>query len=128
MKVELPIGDVADRVSILEIKVARIHRPEAQRHIAAELAELRRAWDAEGLPPLASLPQWSELCAVNLALWEVEDALREREGRGDFGGAFVAEARSVYRLNDRRAAVKRAISEALGSRWVEEKSYAGDSG
>ncbi len=128
MKVELPIGDVADRASILQIKAARIPRPEAQRHIAEELAELRRAWDAEGLPPLASLPQWAELCAVNLALWEVEDALREREARGDFGAAFVADARSVYRLNDRRAAVKRAISEALGSRWVEEKSYADGSG
>ena len=65
---------------------------------------------------------------MNLALWEVEDALREREARGDFCAAFVADARSVYRLNDRRAAVKRAISEALGSRWVEEKSYTDASG
>ena len=56
-------------------------------------------------------------------LWEVEDDLRDCERRGDFGVAFVELARSVYRLNDRRARLKREINEWLGSRWIEEKSY-----
>ncbi len=53
----------------------------------------------------------------------VEDRLREHEARGDFGGAFVELARSVYALNDRRAELKRAISIELGSELVEVKSY-----
>jgi hypothetical protein len=62
---------------------------------------------------------------VNRELWEVEDRLREHESRSDFGADFVALARSVYRLNDRRASAKRSINLASGSLIVEEKSYKG---
>ena len=58
---------------------------------------------------------------MNAALWDVEDALRLHEARGEFGPEFVARARSVYTINDRRAALKRAINLRLGSELVEEK-------
>ena len=61
---------------------------------------------------------------VNAALWDIEDAIRVCEQNGDFGPHFIELARSVYRHNDRRAAIKHAINTLLGSPLVEEKSYA----
>ena len=116
------VGDVLDRVTILEIKRARV--PAARRpHVEAELAALRAAWAAADLPAPDGVPEYAELSAVNLALWEVEDRLRAAEARGDFGPAFVADARSVYRTNDRRAALKRAVNERFGSAIREEKVH-----
>ena len=65
----------------------------------------------------------ADLRRVNEELWEIEDAIRECERRQDFGPRFVELARSVYRSNDRRAALKRRVNELLGSAIVEEKSY-----
>ena len=65
----------------------------------------------------------AELRQVNEALWEIEDAIRAEEAAGRFGDRFVALARQVYLTNDRRAELKRAINEAMGSELVEEKSY-----
>jgi hypothetical protein len=61
---------------------------------------------------------------VNRRLWDVEDRLREHEARGDFGATFVELARSVYRLNDARAAAKKSINERSGSLIVEENHAA----
>ena len=65
----------------------------------------------------------AELARVNEALWEVEDRLRMAEAAGSFGDAFIADARSVYRRNDRRAALKRALNLRLGSTLIEEKVH-----
>ena len=65
----------------------------------------------------------AELKRVNARLWDVEDAIRECDARGDFGTDFVELARAVYRLNDERARLKKAINVLSGSRLVEEKSY-----
>ncbi|MDX1485026.1 MAG: DUF6165 family protein, partial [Alphaproteobacteria bacterium] len=66
----------------------------------------------------------AELKAINEKLWEIEDDIRDCERHGDFGEKFIALARSVYRTNDQRVAVKRRINEALGSDLMDEKSYA----
>jgi hypothetical protein len=58
----------------------------------------------------------------------VEDQIREAEARQTFDDAFVALARSVYELNDRRAALKRKIDDAIGSRFREVKTYAAQAG
>lgn len=123
MKVEIPLGDVVDKITILDIKRRKLTRPEALQNVERERAALLAAWSGAGLPDPAELPEWAPLGEVNAALWEVEDDLRAREAQGDFGEAFVEAARSVYKLNDRRAALKRAINERLGSELVEEKSY-----
>jgi hypothetical protein len=65
----------------------------------------------------------AELRRVNAKLWDVEDAIRECDARGDFGQCFIDLARAVYRLNDERSRLKKAINLASGSRLVEEKSY-----
>ncbi len=124
MKVELPLGDVVDRVSIDLLKERHLDDPSALAHVREELATLRAAWEAEGHPPMEELKAWQPLLEVNGRLWEVEDALRGCERQGRFDEHFVQLARSVYQLNDRRAALKRQLNEALGSRLVEQKSYA----
>lgn len=116
------IGDVLDRLTILELKLARL--PVPRRNSAAEEhAALGAAWREAGLPDPVEVPEYLPLAAVNLALWEVEDRLRAAESRGDFGPAFVADARAVYRTNDHRAALKRAVNLRFGSRLVEEKLH-----
>ena len=68
-----------------------------------------------------------ELRSVNEALWDIEDGIRDCERAGDFGTKFIELARSVYAKNDHRAALKRKINVLLGSKLIEEKSYAGAS-
>jgi len=123
MKVETSTGNVADRISILLLKLERIPDEDARAHIERELAALVAAWEEAALPPRGDLAPWPRLHDVNRHLWEVEDALRRHEAEGDFGPEFIALARSVYRLNDERAALKRQISEATGSVFVDQKSY-----
>jgi hypothetical protein len=121
-------GELLDKITILEIKAARIDDPAKLAHVRNELAALVAARDralaADELEPLAGLI--AELRAANAALWDAEDALRRCERDGDFGADFVALARSVYRTNDQRAALKRQINELLGSELFEEKHYASE--
>ena len=123
MKVETSFGDVVDRVTILRLKVARIADPARSAMAAHERAVLEADWERSGLPPMETLPEFTELERVNAALWQVEDDLRAYEAARDFGTAFVAAARSVYQLNDERAGWKRQLNERLGSTIVEVKSY-----
>lgn len=117
--VEVSAGELFDKISILEIKNERIADPDKLANIRAELEALRSA--AAGLtPPAETL---SAIKKVNEELWEIEDAIRVCESKKEFGDEFVKLARSVYFTNDRRAALKREINEAVGSRLVEEKSY-----
>lgn len=122
--IEVPAGDLIDRITILEIKAARIGDAGKLANVQAELSALSAVWerDVPDSPELRSARD--ALAAVNLALWEIEDAIRLCERDGDFGPRFVELARSVYRTNDRRAALKREINALTGSRLVEEKSYA----
>jgi hypothetical protein len=69
------------------------------------------------------LPERPQLAAVNAELWEIEDTLRRHERSGDFGPEFVRQARDVYRLNDRRAALKATIDQRLDSAFHEPKLY-----
>ena len=125
MNILVPIspGELLDKITILEIKLARIADP-------AKLANVRRELEALGaveatLGPADSLPALRQsLRAINETLWEIEDDIRDCERAGDFGPRFVELARAVYHTNDRRAAVKREVNLALGSRLIEEKSYA----
>jgi hypothetical protein len=119
VKIDISPGELFDRLTILEIKLARI--PDKRAVLGPEytaLAAERTTLKAEGLDRLVA-----ELMAVNTTLWEVEDGLRDHERRRDFGPSFVELARSVYFNNDRRSAIKRQINMLLGSTLTEEKSY-----
>ena len=114
-------GELADKISILEIKRERLRAPDAVANVMRELAALMRVLEPVG-PRIAA--ERAALAAVNTRLWEIEDAIREKEAAQDFGPDFVALARSVYRENDARGRVKAAINRRLGSTLVEEKQYA----
>lgn len=116
---EIPVspGEVADRITILRIKSCRLADPEDRALAQLRLLELQRR---------LQLPEHLEerlqsLQRVNEALWDAEDRVRELEAEGSFGDEFTAVARSIYRLNDERHAIKRALDLAMGSR-SEEKS------
>jgi len=68
-------------------------------------------------------PKKEALTSVNSELWRVEDEIREKESQKEFDNVFIELARSIYRLNDLRATIKREINSALLSEIVEEKSY-----
>ncbi|MHC4839821.1 MAG: DUF6165 family protein [Planctomycetota bacterium] len=123
MKVELPHGDIVDKVTILVIKETNIDDETKVKHVKNELQVLRESWSEEGLPTMEELEDWQPLLDVNQKLWNVEDEIRECERQGDFGETFIKLARSVYRLNDQRAKHKNNISIALGSKLLEQKSY-----
>ena len=123
MKVELPLGDVVDKISILRIKSQRINNEDKLKNVHRELNVLLAAWAETEHPPLTELSEWDGLLTVNGSLWTVEDDLRILEAKQDFGDEFVKLARSVYFLNDKRANLKKSINIALGSDLVEEKSY-----
>jgi Flp pilus assembly protein TadD len=112
--VEVAPGELLDRISILRIKCERLADEPKRRNCRVELAVLERA-RAEALPRTSDLAILeAELKAVNEQLWDIEDAIRVCERDRDFGPRFVELARSVYKGNDRRAALKRRINELLG--------------
>ena len=121
--VEIAPGELIDKITILEIKSERITDAAKRHHVGTELALLVAARD-RAVPSSAKLARLAtELKAVNEARWQVEDEIRLCERDEDFGPRFVALARSAYRTNDQRAALKRQINELLGSKLIEEKSY-----
>jgi hypothetical protein len=125
IRAPIAIGELIDKIAILEIKAERISDQQKLRNVAAELTMLRALKTNAGLDTAEMEPYAQELRSINATLWEIEDALRELEAQHDFGPHFVKLARSVYQTNDRRAGVKLRINKAFGSEIVEEKSYKG---
>lgn len=116
-------GELLDKMTILQIKQERIATPAARENIGREYRLLSGVGaQALRLAPVGGLVE--RLKQVNEALWDIEDAIREEERRAQFGASFVGLARSVYQMNDRRAAIKREINSLLQSELMEEKSYA----
>lgn len=126
MQVTVPIsvGELLDKITILEIKAERIGDPAKLAHVRHELDALAGLSAGLGLGTEA-LALVGELGQVNRRLWDVEDRLRALERAETFGPEFIALARSVYRENDHRARLKRRLNELTGSALVEEKSYSG---
>ena len=123
--VPVAAGELIDKITILRLKAERLQRPEALANVSRELqaleAVLNEASPALGVHAVLSLTD--ALQAINTQLWDVEDALRLLEAEQRFDQKFIRLARSVYQLNDQRAALKRQINEACGSSLLEEKSY-----
>jgi tetratricopeptide (TPR) repeat protein len=123
ISVMLAPGELIDKITILEIKAERITDPGKLANVRHELRLLTSARD-RAVPPSTELDELTAaLRRVNLALWDVEDALRICEHHEQFDAEFIRLARSVYKYNDRRAAYKRRVNELLGSSILEEKSY-----
>jgi hypothetical protein len=116
-------GELLDKIAILEIKRLRLRAPQAVANAERELAALNPCLTMLVAAPAELAELRAALAAVNLRLWEIEDQIREKDAQGDFGEEFVALARSVYRENDERGRIKRAVNTLLGSDLMEEKQY-----
>ena len=120
MNIEVSNGEITDKLTIVEIKIARIKDPVKLDNLQKEFQILNRAvlsiMDK-------SHPLYRELYDINSQLWNIEDRIRDLERMKDFGDEFIQTARSVYFINDKRSEVKRAINELTGSNLTEEKSY-----
>ncbi len=124
-------GELLDKITILRIKAARIVDPTKLKNVEIELDLLASIWRESGCAAepdsetgRALAAEERALEAVNAKLWDIEDRIREKEAAQRFDGEFVELARAVYLSNDERAAIKKRINVRLGSRIVEEKSYA----
>jgi hypothetical protein len=124
----ISIGELIDKITILEIKAERIADRDKAANVAKELALLRGIKAGAALAGTEIDGFARELKTVNAALWEIEDEIREHEARRDFGARFVELARGVYHNNDERSRIKQRINAAFGSDIVEEKSYKGPQG
>ncbi|EMP54009.1 hypothetical protein MSNKSG1_18085 [Marinobacter santoriniensis NKSG1] len=123
IKVPVSFGEVLDKITILEIKSERIKDEAKLKNVRLELDELSETWNEAVKDPAAIAELRDQLKSVNEALWEIEDDIRDQEAAQDFGPRFIELARAVYVTNDKRAAIKKEVNLALGSRFVEEKSY-----
>ena len=124
--VEIPsaVGELLDKIAILEIKAQRIDDDGKLANVRRELQLLTTKLGSLGLDRPALAPLEAELAGVNQKLWDIEDDIRLCEDAGEFGERFVGLARAVYVTNDRRAAIKREINRRCDSAIVEEKHYA----
>ena len=116
-------GELLDKITILRIKSARMTDAAKLANVRLELELLARTWRDSGLATGRVDAEEQALQAVNERLWDIEDRIRDKEAAKSFDDGFVELARSVYICNDERAALKKKINVALGSRIVEEKSY-----
>lgn len=124
VEVRIGVGELADRLTILEIKERHARSAEQQARLRRELDRLVRARSRAGLGSPILDRELAALRTINRSLWEIEDEIRVCESRGDFGPRFVELARAVYTQNDRRAALKRLIDRRHGSSVSDEKIYA----
>ncbi len=116
-------GELIDKITILQIKAEQFRDAEKLAHVQRELQTLQAAWNQAIGPTPELLEVTNQLASINRELWWIEDAIRLCEQKKDFGSQFIELARSVYRTNDRRSALKRQINQLVGSSLVEEKSY-----
>ena len=121
--VPVSFGELLDKIAILQIKSERMTDPAKLANVRNELAALEKTWMAHPAAGQDIATLRAELKAVNERLWVIEDNIRLKEKAQAFDDEFIRLARAVYFQNDIRARVKKDINLALGSAYVEEKSY-----
>ena len=121
--VPVSFGELLDKIAILQIKSERMSDPAKLANVRNELGALEATWAAHPAAAEDIAGLRAELKAVNERLWVIEDDIRLQEKAQAFNAEFIRLARAVYFENDVRARVKKDINLALGSAYVEEKSY-----
>jgi hypothetical protein len=114
MNINISIGELLDRISILQIKSQHTSKVQEELQTLRTLAESNDVYNDFFLEYLHE---------VNSKLWNIEDELRIHEKKKDFSDTFITRARQVYILNDKRAKIKREINEYYGSEQQEVKIY-----
>ena len=121
MKIEVSIGEIVDKLTILALKKKYIDDQLKLENIQKEYSYLL---DIVFNELKISLTDYDELLHTNQLLWEIEDDIRVKEKNAEFDNQFIELARLVYITNDKRANIKKQINEKYGSEFREEKSYA----
>jgi hypothetical protein len=124
--IQVPVspGELLDKITILRIKAQRMRDAQKLHNVRLELQALEQIWAASAYARPDIGEDIDALLEVNERLWVIEDDIRDQERAQRFDARFIELARAVYFENDERAAIKRRINAKLGSRIVEEKSYA----
>jgi hypothetical protein len=123
MKIEVSIGEIVDKLTILDIKMTNILDPEKLKNISKEYGYLKDVVE-DDLGISTTSEAYNKLLNINKELWDIEDDIRDKERNGEFDERFIELARAVYVTNDKRAEAKKEINLKFGSNFVEEKSYA----
>jgi hypothetical protein len=121
--IPISLGELIDKITILEIKSKKIKNNDALNNVNKELNYLIDIYNNVINDKSEILKLKIKLNKINSKLWEVEDNLRMMELTNQFNSEFIEEARSVYKLNDKRASIKKEINILLKSEIIEEKSY-----
>jgi hypothetical protein len=122
MKIEVSIGEVVDKYTILVIKFSKIKEVAKLENIQNELSYLVKVL-REDYSLITDDYLTKGLLEINKELWKIEDDIRDCERAKQFDSKFIQLARSIYKLNDKRAHIKKEINIKYGSEFVEEKSY-----
>ena len=120
VSIPVSVGELYDKVSILEIKKQKLEG-KSLLNVEKELELLFGI--LQNLDIRIDNELFDQLRLANSILWDIEDQIREREHNNDLGDEFIELARSVYKQNDLRASIKRTINQITSSNIVEEKSY-----
>jgi len=121
MKVEISIGELVDKVTILSIKLKKFKNHKKKIHVKKEYEILLQSMKKAGINPESD--EFKKLQSINLSLWNIEDEIRKKELKNKFDSEFIELARQIYFQNDKRAAAKKQIDLKYGSDLIEEKEY-----
>lgn len=121
MEIEVSIGEIVDKITILSIKSNKITDKIKLTNVKKELDYLVNKVYSMGLELMTE--NYFELHSINRNLWDIEDAIREKEEKKEFDSEFIELARSVYITNDKRFEIKNRINVEFKSGFREEKSY-----
>ena len=126
MRINIPVsvGELVDKISILEIKDMKITDKEKLKNINYELSKLKdisKKVKSKNVKEFDS--NFNKLLEINNELWEIEDSIRKLESKNQFDDDFINIARKIYKLNDQRFKIKQNINLIFGSQLIEEKEY-----
>ena len=121
MKIDVSVGELVDKVTILSIKLNKIKNEDKLKNIRTEYELLKKPMEQLGIT--AKSEEFNKLKDVNLNLWDIEDRIRLKESKKEFDNEFIQLARSVYFENDKRSVLKRDVNLKFGSHIMEEKDY-----
>ena len=119
---EISLGELADKITILEIKMKKIVDKESLHNLKKEYQSLK-AIDLKDLDLDKFKKLFNELKLINERLWDIENEKRLLEKNSDFSDKFVKVSRDVHFMNDKRAKVKKKINRSFGSNIEEVKEY-----
>ena len=121
--VEVSVGELLDKISILEIKKERITDPESAKFIQNEYSILKDQLDKNIKDDVKLDRLFDKLKKINMTLWKKEDEKRSYEKNSDFGEKFIKVSRDIHFLNDNRSKIKLEINKITGSLIREIKQY-----